>query len=35
MMLKVKRKSIYDDAEVTEPDGTVRTIRPLHFGQMI
>ena len=35
MILKVKIKSIYDDAEVTEPDGTVRTIPPLHFGQMI
>lgn len=35
MILKVERKSIYDDATVTEPNGTVRIIRPLYFGQMI
>ena len=33
--MKVERKSIYHDARVTEPDGAVRMIKPLYFGQMI
>ena len=35
MILKVERKSIHDDATVTETNGAVRIIRPLYFGQMI
>lgn len=35
MILKVERENIYKTANVIEPDGTVRLIPPLYFGQMI
>lgn len=35
MVLKVERESIYKNAKIIEPDGTVRIIPPLYFGQMI
>jgi len=33
--LIVERKSIYEDARVTEAEGTVRIIPPLFFAQML
>ena len=35
MVLKVERESVYKNAKVTEPNGSVRIIPPLYFGQMI